>query len=30
VVDGAQQLIHPAPGSTWVLLAPTGSTVVVR
>jgi hypothetical protein len=30
VVDGAQQLIHPVPGSTWVLLAPTGSTVVVR
>jgi hypothetical protein len=30
VVDGAQQLVHPVPGSTWVLLAPTGSSVVVR
>lgn len=30
VVDGAKQVVHLAPGRSWVLFAPTGSSVVVR
>lgn len=30
VVDEAKQVVHPAPGRSWVLYAPTGSSVVVR
>lgn len=29
VVDGAQHLIHPLVGSTWVMLARTGSTIQI-
>lgn len=30
VVDGSNQSVHPRPGSAWILLAPTGSTVTMR